>query len=230
MFFRIDGTPRKFVPIRFFREKYGLLDDFGVSLFAPKSFTGLGSIERAGKGLQAVRAKVLSVVPSQMPANGWGALTLTLQIIFRDALYAINSQVGLKRSEIEYAVAGFGDVCQLYVNAQLSAQMTGATPPSFQAVYMNWLDNSIQVSRDIRLYPYQESIWRIQLVKNPYGRVGLIVNTATGIEYVYDAELRCPAAGFMVSLLSEVITRLSMAMEHTSSGVQTLLEADRSAS
>jgi hypothetical protein len=44
----IDGISHTFMPIRAFRTAHNLPPEFGVALFEPKDYTGLGSINRAG--------------------------------------------------------------------------------------------------------------------------------------------------------------------------------------
>jgi hypothetical protein len=131
---------------------------------------------------------------------------------FRRSLQAVNSKIGLKNSEIDFAASGFGDVCQAYVYETLRARMQGAPPPDFTAVYAQWLQSSVRVLEPVFAYGYQDETWTVRLVKHAYGRIGLIINTADTVHYVYDSKLSCPAAGFMASLLGNVAVKISMAM------------------
>jgi hypothetical protein len=178
----------------------------------PKDYSGLGNIGGARAALQAVREAVLEAVPRQQPSQGWLASTLTLQIEFRRELYGVNDRIGLKPSEVDFAVMGFGEVCQAFVYALLHAQMNQQSPPAFSEVYLNWLNSTVAVSRAAYFHRHQERPWRIQLVRTAYGRCGLIVHSSGETHYVYDPAHNCPAEHFMMSLLSDVAARFTAAM------------------
>src|SRR5688500_7363972 len=125
--FTIRGEKCQFMPIAAFRELYNLDEDFAVSLFQPKDYQGLGSINGAGASLHQVYESVIAAIPEQNPQAGWRAFLLELQILFRQQLLAINKQVGLKSSEIDYAVLKFGAICQEFLHRLIEYRM-GAKP------------------------------------------------------------------------------------------------------
>ena len=57
----IEGELRQFVPIKNFRQQFDLPDAFGISMFEPKDYTGLGQIDSAGPELNVVRRAVLDL-------------------------------------------------------------------------------------------------------------------------------------------------------------------------
>lgn len=195
MWLTLDGVPREFTPIKAFRDAHHLPPEFGVALFEPKDYTGLGSIDRAGAELNAVRAAVIDALPARLTPPEWLAFIPQLTRRFTDELYAINASVNLRDVEIEFAAAGFGDVCQAVVYALLRG-----SPPPFAAIYSAWLDSTARISQTI--HPYGG--WRVQIVTHAYGRAGLVVHAETETHYVQDAALSCPAEGYMAALLAEV--------------------------
>ncbi len=196
----IDGSPRDFTPIKAFRAAHDLPSEFGVALFEPKDYSGLGRIDRAGAELNGVRTAVLAAIPPKLPLPQWIAYLPQLTRLFTEQLYAINPQVKLHDVEIEFAAAGFADVCQAVVYANLRPP-----PPPFEAIYARWLDDTTRVSQTV--HPYGD--WRIQIVTHAYGRAGLIVQMDAETHYVQDAALACPAEGFMASLLSDAAAQIS---------------------
>ena len=131
-----------------------------------------------------------------------------LTSLFTNKLYEINSRVNLREVEIEFAAAGFADVCQAAVYAHLRGVAPTGAAPTFEAVYSNWLDQSARISQTVHAY----GAWRIQIVTHAYGRAGLIIDTGSAIHYVADASLGCPAEGYMAALLSEVFERIASAV------------------
>lgn len=194
-----------FIPIQEFRALYNLPQEFGVALFQPKDYTELGSLE--GADLQTLRNEMLASFPIDYPAIGWMAFSIEYQCHFRRKLYEINPTVRLHPSEIEYAVSGFAGLFQAYIYAVLKAQMHTKPLPNFQDVFYHWLARTILVSQKIYLYPYKQDVWRIQIVKHHFGRIGLVVCNLVQQQAVYDRQLACPAEEFMVSLLDEICCR-----------------------
>src|SRR5688572_28086797 len=147
MQFLIDGQPRTLIAIKDFRAQHNLPAEFKVSLFEPKDYTGLGSIERAGTELNAVRRAVLDAIPPRITPEALLSFVLpNVERVFEDQLYAINSHVGLRDAEIGFAASGFADVCRAWGYAYLSSRMAKAPLPDFNRVYMDWLNTSIRVS------------------------------------------------------------------------------------
>jgi len=200
----IDGIPRTFLPTKSFREAYHLPPEFGVALFEPKDYSGLGRIDQAGAELNGVRAAVLAAIPANLSLQAWLSFIPDLTRLFTDQLYAINPKVKLHDVEIEFAAAGFADVCQAVVYARLRSR--DETPP-FEAIYGDWLDQTARVSQTIHRY----GDWQVQIVTHAYGRAGLIVQMEAETIYVQDAALGCPAEGYMAALLAEVAARILIA-------------------
>ncbi|MEP7292239.1 MAG: hypothetical protein ABI835_10665 [Chloroflexota bacterium] len=199
----IDGIPRQFEPIRAFRAAHDLPPSFGVALFEPKDYSGLGRIDAAGTELNGVRAALLAALPAQMPLRNWLTFLPQLTSLFTAQLNQINPKVRLHEVEIEFAAAGFADVCQAVVYALLR----GSAPP-FEAIYGEWLDQTARVSQTVHSY----GAWRVQIVTHAYGRAGLIVSAGEAVHYVADAALGCPAEGFMAALLAEVAGKIALSV------------------
>lgn len=204
----IEGETRQFVPIRLFRAQHELPEVFGVVLFEPKDYTGLGSIDRAGAELNAVRAAVLAAVPRGLPPSALLNGLDALQRLFRAQLHQINAAVGLHEVEIDFAAAGFGDMTQAYVYALMRARAAGDPPPPFEAVYGAWLNSTVRVSGLEHHYQMGDQVWSIRIVNHAYGRAGLIATLDGVTHYVHDPALGCPAEGFMAALLGEVAALL----------------------
>jgi hypothetical protein len=205
MLFLIDGHPRTLISIKDFRAQFNLPPEFKVSLFEPKDYAGLGSIERAGTELNSVRRAVLDAIPPRITQQTLLADVLpNLERGFEAQLYAINAQVGLKDAEIGFAVSGFSDVCRAWSYAYLRAHIAKSAPPDFNSIYADWLNDSIRVSQT--RHPYQS--WQVQVLTHAYGRFGLIVHMDKETHYLYDPSLACPAEGYMQTLLIEVIRAL----------------------
>ncbi len=201
MHLTIDGHPRDFTPIKAFREAHHLPPEFGVGLFEPKDYSGLGRIDRAGADLNQVRAAVLAAIPAKLPRPQWLSFSEQITRQFTQQMYAINPVVQLHDVEIEFAAAGFSDVC----NAVIYALVRG-NPPPFEAIYGQWLDDTVRVSQTMHAY----GTWQVQIVTHAYGRAGLIVRRSAAVDYVQDSALGCPAEGFMAALLAEVGARISL--------------------
>jgi hypothetical protein len=198
----IDGAARQFVPVKAFRAEHGLPPEFGVALFEPKDFAGLGRIDGAGADLNAVRTAVLNAIPAELALRGWLGFVPTLTDVFTAQLRDINARVNLRDVEIEFAAAGFADVC----NATVYALLRGDAPP-FAAVYGEWLDGTARVSQ--RRHEYGG--WQVRIVTHAYGRAGMIVAGGGATHYVADAAIGCPAEGYMAALLGDVAARIALA-------------------
>jgi hypothetical protein len=204
----IEGQIHDFIPIKEFRARFDLPLAFGVALFEPKDYAGLGRIDRAGAELNTVRQTVLEAIPDRMPLQNGMAFLSELTALFQRKLYDINPHVGLKDVEIEFAVAGFGDVCQALLYALLRARAGGNPLPDFHQLYGEWLDSSVRIFGETYEYTHAGQTWRVRLLAHAYGRAGLIVDTGAETHYVYDPSLGCPAEGYMAALLSDVAERI----------------------
>jgi hypothetical protein len=209
---RIDGEERHFVAMNEFRARHNLPDDFGVSTFEPKDYTGLGSIDRAGGALNGLRQAILDAIPGQINTAALLPCLDDLTHRFRVGLIAINDQVNLRDEEIEFATAGFGDVCRTLHYAVLRARGDRAHVPDFWQLYGEWLDSTLRISQRVHHYDHNGDTWRVQIVNHAYGRVGLIAHTDEATHYIHDMRLACPAEGFMVTLLQEVTARILAAL------------------
>ena len=207
MHFVIDGTERHFVPVKEFRKTYHLPADFGVGLFEAKDYNDLGRIDGAGVCLNELRERVLASLPGKQTVAGWINSLPSIVLSFERELVAINGSIGLRESEIGFAVSGFADVLQNYLFTLMRLRFDGKNlVPSFLHSYGEWLANTTRVSQHV--YSYQQ--WTVQLVTHAYGRCGLIVTTGTDTEYIYDASLGCPVEGFMMRLLSEITAQIAV--------------------
>ena len=186
-----------------FRAEQGLPPEFGVALFEPKDYAGLGRVDGAGAELNTVRAAVLGAIAPGLTLRGWLGFVPTLTDVFTAQLRGINARVNLRDVEIEFAAAGFADVCNAYVYALLR----GDTPP-FAAVYGEWLDGTTRVSQKRHEY----GGWQVRIVTHAYGRAGMIVSSDAATYYVADAAIGCPAEGYMAALLGEVAARIAEAV------------------
>ena len=200
----IDNLPRMFEPIRNFRARFGLMETFGVKFFQPKSYEGLGSIDRAGADLNDLRRHVLAAVPSHIATNRLFSAASEIADVFQREMIRINAVIGLREPEIEFAASGFADVLQAYVFAMMRASLSSGGTPDFDAVYTNWLNGTARIASPVIEYEYGDQIWGVQIVAHAYGRVGLIIAAPEMTYYVHDPELACPAEGFMAMLLREV--------------------------
>jgi hypothetical protein len=203
----IYGQPQTFTPLRDFRAAHVLPPDFGVSRFEPKSYDGLGRIDSAGAELNSARQAVIGLVKSVgQPEDPtiWLKMSPVLRDFFQRQLESINSQVGLRPPEVEFAVAGFGDVTEAVIWALLRARATKSAAPPFAAIYAEWLNNTVRVSQTTHEYAHGGERWGVQMVNNAYGRVGMYISAGDTVYCVADSGLTCPAEGFMQSLLAEV--------------------------
>ena len=207
MLLQVNGELCNFIPIQEFRIRHLLSPDFGINKFLPEDYAGLGHIEEAGLESQMVHAAVLAAIPQSSPPS-WRGMTLDLQHVFHTQLYVINHKLNLKKTEIEYAVLGFGEVCQCYVNGFLNAWMCRQPIPSFEDVYSDWLTRTTELSQRGFDYPHQGQNWEIRLVRRAYGIVGLAIGTNEKVFYAYDADRSCAAEGFMFNLLKEVTAKI----------------------
>lgn len=207
----IDGVSRVFVPIRAFRAAHDLPPDFGVALFEPKDYTGLGRIDGANAALGTLRTIVLNAVASSLPPRSWLDEIDRLTALFETTLTHVNAEIGLREPEIGFAASGFADVLRAFAFAALRAQAGSQPPPAFESVYDEWLSSTARVSQMRHRYVHQNEDWSIQIVNHAYGRVGLIVAMRDETAYIHDSALACPAESYMRSLLAEVCARLTSA-------------------
>jgi hypothetical protein len=210
----IPLTVRQFEPISKFRDEKGLSPDFGVDLFQVKNYAGLGSIKNAGEVMRRLHNDMVDAVPAEITPLGWQVAVIRLQALFQSKLHEINPCIGLKQTEIDYAVNGFGEVTQRYLYALMSAKMRRQSPPAYEAVYEQWLDESIVYTREYIRCTVEErdEVWQVHIAAHAFGRFGLIVQTQDETHYLLDTSIACPAEAFMENLFREVAVRLQGAL------------------
>lgn len=211
----IAGAAQPFIDIKTFRAAHHLPEQFGVALFEPKDYTGLGRIDRAGNALNEVRQAALNAIPQQMPLRSWLSYLPTVTAAFEDKLRAVNPRIGLRDVEVEFAAAGFQDMCSTLIFALMRAH-TEKLPLqtlSFAEVYVEWLNSTVRVSQTVHPYQHNAATWQVQTVSYAYGRAGLIVKTDAETFYVADAALGCPAESFMFTLLAQVAGKIVESIE-----------------
>ncbi len=206
----ISEIPHDFLAIKGYRAAHALPDSFSVAHFEPKDYAGLGRIDSAGLELNAVRTATLAQIEALTGRTplAWLDAIPALQSDFERALIGINGLICLRPVEIEFAAAGFGDVCRAFAYALLRAQADG-TAPTFARIYGEWLDSTVRVSQTVHRYVHNGAEWRVQIVTHAYGRAGMIIVREDGAtDYVADATIGCPAEGYMAALLGEVTARM----------------------
>lgn len=205
----VAGQLQNFVPLKTYREVHHLPDSFSVALFEPKDFAGLAAIDKGGAEMNELRQGMLNSIPETFSLVDALTLADTLQAVFRNGLYGINETIGLKVVEVEYAVAGFGDVLRDWIYGLIRSQSTQSAVPQFQQIYMDWLNSSTRLSQQVHDYQCNAETWHIKVINNAYGRVGLRVQRGDTVDYVQDGVYACPAEGYMTTLLAEITAHLT---------------------
>jgi hypothetical protein len=209
---RIDGETVTFTDMRDYRQAHNLPADFGIAMFEPKSYEGLGRIDGAGAEMNDLRESLLKGIPERLTVPDLLDLVPKLTNLFRMDLYAINDSVGLRDVEVEYAVSGFGDVCQSLTYALARSTADKSAPPAFSQIYTDWLNDTVQVAVREFDYAHGDDTWTVRIVSHAYGRVGLLIDTPDGRQWVAERSLACPAEGFMYGLLGEIAGKIIAAV------------------
>jgi hypothetical protein len=209
----VAGQLRDFIPIKTFREVHHLPQTFGVALFELKDFSGLAAVDKGGAEMNELRQGMLQTLPQSFSLVDALTVADTLQAVFRNGLYGINEVIGLQVVEVEYAVAGFGDVLQNWMYALIRSHTAKSGPPQFQQIYGEWLNGSTRLSQQVHDYDHKGDIWHINIINNAYGRVGLRVKRGETFDYVQDGIYACPAEGYMASLLDDITRELSKRLD-----------------
>lgn len=205
----IRGIPQQFTDIKTFRTAQGLPDDFSVAIFEPKDYTGLGRVDRAGNALTEVKQATLNAIPQQLSLRAWLTFLPVVTAAFEEKLRAVNPRIGLRDIEVEFAAAGFQDLCSTLIFALMKAHTEGTPPPDFLEVHAAWLDTTARTLHTVYLYQHKGEDWQVQTVYHAYGRAGLIVHTPTATHYIHDSALGCPAEGFMLTLFMQVAAKIA---------------------
>jgi hypothetical protein len=208
----IDGQLHTLIDIKDFRAQFGLPQNFGISYFEPKDYSGLGSVEQAGADLNAVSSQILEAIPRQLDRLALLPLVDSLCSQFRESLYGINDRIRLREDEVEFAVAGFADVLWAVAYALIENRSSGTRVVDFNAIYFGWVNASTRVSSRVHVFDHDASPMNIRVINTAYGRAGLVVDTGDALHYVRDGMLACPAEGFMLHLLHDITNRIMLAV------------------
>ena len=204
MHLQIDGQDHEFIDLKTFQSQHGLDADFGVATFEPKDTTGLGQIDGAGPEMNTLFTRTLAHLPDNLSLMAWLDFIPSLQAHFSDELEAINPRIGLRPPEIEFAVAGLGDVCRAVIYALIYAHAQQSEPPDFDHIYRNWLYSTVRMAATTHPYEHHDTQWTAQVISHAYGRIGLRIDTGAAHHYVLDHRLACPAENFMERLLRKI--------------------------
>ena len=217
----INNQNRTLIPIQTFRAQLGLPDSFQMAYFESKEWEGLGSLDGAGPALATTRQHVIQAVPPQITLTDLLSTVDDLNYIFRHELGAANVQVGLRTIEVDFAVSGFYDVLQAvaYRLVQLYHSHRDDLAQvrhnfDFAGVYQTWLNNSVQVSTTTHIYEHADAQFKVRIIYNIYGHIGLEVAVTDELYYVMDMSLACPASSYMYDLCNQVAQALCRALVH----------------
>ena len=204
----IDDTEHDLLPIKTFREQHNLLGTFGIAQFEPKNYEGLGRLDKAGSDMNDLRDHVLQLIPDSITIQELMGFIDHIQFQFQTDLFNINEAISLKDVEVEFAVAGFGDVLRSMIYKMIPAKASKQEMPAFEGIYYGWINDSVRVSSQIHKYPHHSEIWHIQVINHVYGRAGLKVQRSDEVVYIEDGHYLCPAEGFMYALLKDVTHKI----------------------
>lgn len=197
-------------PIREFRVTHHLSETFGVAYFEPKDETGLAHLSGAGDALLSLKQAILEAIPPFYITLPTLDFLERLTALFKHTLYAVNTSIGLKPVEVEYAVGGFGDVLTVWFYDYIRALQSKTDVTPFDSLYDEWSANSGRRSETVHPYEHSGQMWQVRILNNAYGRVGLQVDMPHDTAYVLDTVYLCPAEGFMRGLLGDVIAKLTI--------------------
>jgi hypothetical protein len=212
------------IDIHSFREMYHLAAEFSITHYETKDYSGLARIQAGSPALNILRVVTLANIPNRVDWSGLLALINHLSHHFRTTLEGVNDTVGLKPVEMDFAVAGFEDVCRAFCYALIRSKSL-KTQVDFAQVYSDWLSSTMRLTQTTFSYTYTQmtaaslplsETWQIQVVNNAYGRMGLLVTTPSETVIVRDHTYACPAEGFMYTLLSQVAARIQEALARVS--------------
>lgn len=218
MVLTLNGHKQTFIPIQIFREKWELPANFTLTTFEPKDWQ-VGSMDGVGLSLVKMKQAVIDAVPSEVVWSDLLDLAADLAAVFHSELAAANQNIGLHDVEIDFAVAGFRDVMDAVAYALLRLKQIYRNDTKqiqdqfdFLTVYQTWLDDSVRISTAPHTYQHGGVSFTLRTVYNAYGRVGFEAQTPTGVDYIVDLTLACPAASYMRDLCREVTTAILQAL------------------
>ena len=217
----INNQNRTLITIQTFRAKWELPNSFQMAYFESKEWEGLGSLDGARPALATTRQHVIQSVPSQITLTSLLSTVDDLSYIFRHELGAANVQIDLRTVEVDFAVSGFTDVLQavayrlveLYHNhrndlAQIRHNF------DFAGIYQTWLDNSVRISTTTHIYDHADTQFKVRIIYNIYGHIGLEVAVTNELYHVLDMSLACPASSYMYDLCNQVAQALCQGLTH----------------
>lgn len=209
----VDLARRDLTPIAVFRAALDLPPTFGLVQFEPRAGAPPGWAGGAALELDEVQKAVLEAMPMQLPLQGWLLALPPLVTLLQNKLDEAAPLLGLDSRDTAFIVNTFAELCQTYLHAIISARSTGQPLPDFEAVYVPWLDSTVQVSGDVYPYVHRGEVWAIQVLRHAYGSVGLIVWTDTLTYYVEDSAAGCPLQPFTEALLRAAGARIAAAVQ-----------------
>jgi hypothetical protein len=209
---RIEHVEHELIPIQDFRETHHLPDTFGIAQFEPKNYEGLGSLDHAGTPMNNLREHILQLIPDTITIQQLMPFLDHIQLQFQTDFFNINNSITLKDVEIEFAVAGFGDVLRAMIYKMIPAIASKSEMPSFDSLYYGWVNNSVRVSHQVHEVQHKGKMWKIQVINHVYGRAGLRIDIDGHVVYVADGSYLCPADGFMYTLLKDVSLKIWSAL------------------
>lgn len=195
------------IDIKKFREENNLPDSFSIELFESKDYENIGNLDK-GTELDVLTQAVMDIIPDHIRLNDMLTVIDRITLVFKQTFALINETIHLKTVEIDFATAGFQDVLYNLYYKLLEARTQGKTEVDFEAVYTQWLYDSVRVTHRTHDYPYQDETWQIQSINTIYGRIGLKITTPQQIYYVHDIKLACPAESYMYRLLKRVSVKI----------------------
>ncbi len=212
----INNQLETFISLEQFRQQWRLPVEFSITYFQPKDWTGLGSVTGAGDALTVLRQRIIASTEQFETTLDLMQAVARLTALFQRELQLVNRQVGLSDVEVDFAVAGFGDILQGVAYELLQLKLKSSRHPAkirqmfdFKTVYQRWLDGSVRIFSHEYTYQHEGRRFIVRIVNNPYGRVGLAVTTPDGqIAYVTDTALACPVSNYMYNLCQQIALRL----------------------
>jgi hypothetical protein len=223
----IEGARRTLIPIESFRQEWNLPPDFALVTFSPKDWEDLATMAGSREALAGVRERMVKAVPTKLMVPSLLTIVDILKEEFYHELSSANDKIGLRPSELDFAVAGFYDILQQVVHYLIRANYVSKGDSEqiragydFAALYQEWLDGSTRLVMTEYEYPHEGATLTMRVIFYAYGRVGLEVRVGEQTYYVLDNALACPAANYMRGLTEAVGQEICNAMLRQLGGSQ----------
>ena len=211
---RLNGQTETLIPITTFREMWQLPDTFHIAYFEPETRSELGSLDQAGNTLNKVRETVKLAVSEKILLPDLFTEVERLALYFQQTLTTVNHLIGLHQVEIDFARAGLEDILRSVTDQLVRLYYEHKTTPEkicenldFATLYQAWLDSGVRIASSEKSFSHNDKTFIVQVIYDPYGRVGLQVKVDDQIHYVADTRFMCPAANYM-RLLSEDVAQV----------------------